>query len=83
MLDSIFQELKTFVNKRDDDLIDRYNHRYTVMFISFFIFIIASKQYFGEPIVWLILFYFNFLKFSKFFVSNFFFKAGLQQHLQV
>lgn len=50
MLDSILSEFKTFVNKRDDDLVDRYNHRYTVTFISIFIFIIGSKQYFGEAI---------------------------------
>lgn len=52
MLGSILHEVKTFVNKHDDDLIDRYNHRYTVMILAVFIFLIASKQYFGEPIIW-------------------------------
>lgn len=52
MLGSILHEVKTFVNKHDDDLIDRYNHRYTVMILAIFIFLIASKQYFGEPIIW-------------------------------
>jgi len=52
MLDSILGEVKSFVNKRDDDLVDRYNHRYTVTFIAIFMFIIGSKQYFGEAINW-------------------------------
>jgi hypothetical protein len=52
MLVSIIKEVSTFVNKHDDDTVDRYNHRYTVMILAVFIFLIASKQYFGEPIVW-------------------------------
>lgn len=52
MLDTIIGEVKTFVNKRDSDLVDRYNHRYTVSFITFFMFVIGSKQYFGEAINW-------------------------------
>ena len=54
MLGSVLGELQKYVNKHDDDLIDRYNHRYTVMMLALFLFIIASKQYFGEPIVWLV-----------------------------
>ena len=50
MLDTLFAEIRAFVNKLEDDLVDRYNHRYTVVFISFFIFVIGSKQYFGEAI---------------------------------
>lgn len=50
MLDTVFSEFRALVNKREDDLIDRWNHRYTVTFISIFIFIIGSKQYFGEAI---------------------------------
>ena len=50
-LGSVISEIKAFVNKHDDDLIDRYNHRYTVMFLSFFNLVIATKQYFGEPIM--------------------------------
>ncbi len=52
MLDTVFSEFRSFVNKREDDLVDRWNHRYTVTFISIFIFIIGSKQYFGEAINW-------------------------------
>jgi innexin len=44
-------ELRNFVNKHDDDVIDRYNHRYTVVILILFIIIIASKQYYGDPIV--------------------------------
>ena len=52
VLNTVLQEIKTFVNKHDDDIVDRYNHRYTVMILAVFIFVIATKQYFGEPIVW-------------------------------
>jgi hypothetical protein len=52
MLGSVLHEVKSFVNKHDDDVVDRYNHRYTVMALAVFIFVIATKQYFGEPIVW-------------------------------
>ena len=51
MIGSILGELTKFVNKHDDDATDRYNHRYTVMILAVFVFLIASKQYFGEPIV--------------------------------
>jgi hypothetical protein len=47
MLGSILHEVKSFVNKHDDDLVDRYNHRYTVMILAVFIFVIATKQYFN------------------------------------
>ena len=49
---SLIKEINTFTNTNDDDLIDRYNHRYTVAILSFFIFIISTKQYLGDPIVW-------------------------------
>lgn len=52
MLGSIISEFKTFVNKHDDDIVDRYNHRYTVMFISVIMLLTAGKQYFSDPIVW-------------------------------
>lgn len=51
-LGSIIREVQTFTNNYDDDLVDRYNHRYTVMFLAFFILVVATKQYYGEPIVW-------------------------------
>ena len=51
MIGSILTEINKFVNKHDDDAIDRYSHRYTVMVLAIFVFLIASKQYFGEPIV--------------------------------
>ena len=50
-ISSIVSELRGIVNRHDDDSVDRYNHRYTVMILAIFIFIISSKQYFGEPIV--------------------------------
>lgn len=59
MLGSVLHEMRTFVNKHDDDIVDRYHHRYTVMFLAVFILLIASKQYFGEPIVWLVKFFFR------------------------
>jgi hypothetical protein len=52
MIGTVLEEVRTFVNKHDDDIVDRYNHRYTVMILSIFILVIATKQYFGEPIVW-------------------------------
>ena len=52
MLGSIIEEIRIFTNKHDDDIVDRYNHRYTVVGLAIFIFVIASKQYFGEPITW-------------------------------
>jgi hypothetical protein len=51
MLGSLLSEVNKFVNKHDDDAVDRYSHRYTVMILAVFVFLIASKQYFGEPIV--------------------------------
>ncbi len=51
MINSILGEIRAVVNRHDDDAVDRYNHRYTVMGLAIFIFLIASKQYFGEPIV--------------------------------
>jgi hypothetical protein len=51
MLGSILGEINKFVNKHDDDSVDRYNHRYTVIILAVFVFLISSKQYFGEPIV--------------------------------
>lgn len=50
MLGSVLGEARSIVNKHDDDIVDRYNHRYTVIALAIFIFVIASKQYFGEPI---------------------------------
>jgi len=50
-ISTIVSELRGIVNRHDDDSVDRYNHRYTVMILAIFIFIISSKQYFGEPIV--------------------------------
>ena len=52
LLKSVLDEAKFFVNKHDDDLIDRYNHRYTVIALAIFILLIVTKQYFGDPIVW-------------------------------
>ena len=52
MIGTVLEEIRSFVNKHDDDIVDRYNHRYTVMILSIFILVIATKQYFGEPIVW-------------------------------
>ena len=52
MLGSVIGEVRSIVNKHDDDIVDRYNHRYTVIALAIFIFVIASKQYFGEPITW-------------------------------
>ena len=51
-LTSVIQEVKKFVNKHDDDLVDRFNNRYTVIFVSVFMILIASIQYIGSPIVW-------------------------------
>lgn len=50
-LGSVLREIQTIANKHDDDIVDRYNHRYTVMFLALFILVIATKQYYGEPIV--------------------------------
>lgn len=52
MYSAIVSDLKSsFRRTHDDDIVDRYNHKYTVMTLAIFIFIISSKQYFGEPIV--------------------------------
>jgi hypothetical protein len=51
MIGLLLGEFSKFVNKYDDDIIDRCNHRYTVIVLSTFITIIATKQYFGDPIV--------------------------------
>lgn len=51
-LNAVLQEVKNFVNKHDDDLVDRFNNRYTVILLSVFMVLIAGKQYYGDPIVW-------------------------------
>jgi len=51
-LATVIQEVQRFVNKHDDDLVDRFNNRYTVIFLSIFMVLIASIQYIGNPIVW-------------------------------
>jgi len=53
-LNQIVQACQQFVNQHDDDLVDRYNHRVTAIFLAIFIAVIATKQYYGEPIVWLV-----------------------------
>ena len=53
MIGQLLGEFSKFANKYDDDLVDRCNHRYTVIILSTFITIIATKQYFGDPIVYL------------------------------
>ena len=50
-LGSVLREIQSISVNHDDDLIDRYNHRFTVIFLAFFILVIATKQYYGEPIV--------------------------------
>ncbi len=50
-LGSVLREIQSIAINHDDDLIDRYNHRFTVIFLAFFILVIATKQYYGEPIV--------------------------------
>lgn len=50
-LGTVLKEFQNFSNRHEDDLVDRYNHRYTVFFLAFFILIIATKQYYGEPII--------------------------------
>ncbi len=52
LINSILAEIKSFVNKHDDDIVDRFNNRYTVIILSTFMVLIASKQYYGDPIVW-------------------------------
>jgi hypothetical protein len=58
MISSLLGEFGRFTNKYDDDLIDRCSHRYTVMILAAFITVIASKQYYGEPIVSIISFFY-------------------------
>lgn len=53
-LGELIGQCQKFVNKHDDDLVDRYNHRVTVIFLGIFIAVIATKQYYGEPIIWYI-----------------------------
>ncbi len=50
-LGAVLREIHSIAISHNDDLVDRYNHRFTVIFLSFFILVIASKQYYGEPIV--------------------------------
>lgn len=52
LLSTLLHELRLFTNRQDDDLVDRFNHRYTVNLLAVSLFIISSKQYFGEPIIW-------------------------------
>jgi hypothetical protein len=52
LLTSILQEIKTYANKHDDDIVDRFNNRYTVILLVIFMTLIAGKQYYGNPIVW-------------------------------
>lgn len=52
LLKSVIDEAKSYVNKHDDDIVDRYNHRYTVIILAIFLFLVVSKQYFGDPITW-------------------------------
>ena len=54
LLTSILQEIKSYVNKHDDDVVDRFNNRYTVILLAVFMVLIASKQYYGSPIVWFV-----------------------------
>ena len=65
MISSLLGEFGRFTNKYDDDLIDRCSHRYTVMILAAFITVIASKQYYGEPIVSIIsLFFLNIITYQ-------------------
>jgi hypothetical protein len=52
LLNTVLQEIKTFVNKHDDDIVDRFNNRYTVILLAIFMILIAGKQYYGDPIIW-------------------------------
>lgn len=52
ILNEVLDEIKKFVNKHDDDLVDRFNNRYTVILLAVFMVLIAGKQYYGDPIVW-------------------------------
>ena len=37
-------------NRNDDDLIDRLNHQYTVIFLVVFTIVVSTTQYVGAPI---------------------------------
>jgi innexin len=36
--------------RNDDDIVDRLNHRYTVLFLVIFTAVVSTTQYVGEPI---------------------------------
>ena len=60
-LNEVLDEVKKFVNKNDDDLVDKFNNRYTVILLAVFMVLIAGKQYYGDPITWLDLIWYKFV----------------------
>ena len=51
ILNDIVSQISSFLSHDNDDLVDKFHYRHTVIGLAIYLLLLTSKQYYGEPIV--------------------------------
>jgi innexin len=51
ILNDIIGQISSFLSHDNDDLVDKFHYRHTVVGLAIYLVLLTSKQYYGEPIV--------------------------------